>query len=72
MKQDKSNLYGWVFHYNPYQDKWSCALRDNAADLFSNRKSENVYSSSEIKTLIDLITKTNMAPRELSKLLETV
>ncbi len=68
----KSNLYGWLFTYNPYQNKWSCAKRDNYADMFSDRKSKQVYSSTKIETLIEIITKTDFEEHALSDILTGV
>lgn len=54
---NNSNLFGWVFHFNPYTQKWRAAQREHSNDLFSQHRSKNVISSPEIETLIYLINK---------------
>lgn len=66
---DKSNLYGWIFHYNHFTAAWSAARREDYNDLFSNRKSTNVLSSSKIETLVEIICRTNGDASKISKLL---
>ena len=67
MKQGE--LYNWVFHYNHYTEKWSAIKRDYVGDLFSNRKSKHILSSSNINTLIELITRTDGNSAKIKDLL---
>lgn len=53
----KEHLFGWVFHFNIYTNKWRAAHRDFINDLFSQHRSPNVISSDEMQTLITLIIK---------------
>lgn len=60
-------LYGWVFSYNPFIDKWMSTNRDNYHKLFSNIDDESVIKSSSIDTLCELIIKNK---GDLSKILK--
>jgi hypothetical protein len=31
----KDKLYGWLFHYNPFRNRWEAVHKDNYSDLFS-------------------------------------
>ena len=61
------NLQNWVFHLNPYTDKWSATTRDNYNALF-NGENEDVLTSGDIHTLVYLIEKTNGDKEKLKKL----
>jgi hypothetical protein len=63
-------LYDWVFRFNPMDGKWYCAKRDHYNDLFSNMNSEHLLKSSSIKTLIELINKTDGDMSKLEKLIK--
>ncbi len=64
----KENLDGWLFTYNSKTDKWRAARRDHATELFSNYNSKLVISSSSIKTLEEIIMKTNGDPTLIKNL----
>lgn len=32
---DKEKLYGWIFHYNPFRNKWEVVYKDHYHDLFN-------------------------------------
>ena len=67
---NNGELYDWVFHYNHYTQKWNAVRRDYFNDLFSNRNSKKILSSSSIDTLISLITKTAGKASAINKLLK--
>jgi len=54
-------IYDYVFHFNPMTETWSAIHRDSYVDYWSDSKikSPDVLRSSDIKTLIELITKGN-------------
>lgn len=66
----KEHLYDWIFHYNHYTEKWSACKRDFISELFSNRTSKNILSSSKIETLIELVSKTGGNHAAIDKLLK--
>lgn len=61
-----THIYDWVFHYNIYTNLWEAAKRDNYFELFNGGK--NVLRSSDIKTLITIINRTNGDNDKISKL----
>lgn len=54
-KYYKQHLNDWIFHWNPYREKWEGVERDNYKQLFSG--GANVLRSSSIATLIEVINK---------------
>ena len=62
-------VHDWLFHYNDYTGNWEAAKRENYTDLFSNRK-ENVLSSGNLNTLVELIEKTDGDAEKIKKLLK--
>jgi hypothetical protein len=50
-------LYDYLFHYNPYNEKWNAIPRDKYLEYWSSKDVEGVISSSKYETLIELITK---------------
>lgn len=50
-------LQQYVFHFNPFTSTWNAIPRDLYTDYWSNPKVKGVLRSSNIKTLIELITK---------------
>jgi hypothetical protein len=66
------NLYGWLFTYNPFTNKWYAANRDNYSALFSDLENKNVLSSSSFETLREIIVRTNGNKNEISKLLNRI
>lgn len=67
---DKSNLYGWIFHFNHFANVWSAAKREHYNELFSSRSSSNILSSSRIETLVEIISRTNGESAKIKKLLK--
>jgi hypothetical protein len=63
-------LYDWVFIYSPYLDQWCATKRDNYTMLYSNLHSTKVLRSSSIKTLQELIMKTDGDPKKINKLVK--
>lgn len=73
MKNNKENLYGWLFTYNPHTSLWSATTRDNYFLLFSTRTKEEdklVLRSSSFKTLEEIIMKTNGDQSLIKKLVK--
>jgi len=54
-----SNLHDWVFNYNSYKSQWNAVKREDYPMLFSGGDKSKVLSSSNINTLIELISKTD-------------
>ena len=48
-------LYGWVFTYNPMEDRWKATNRDNYFKLWNENYHEAILKSSNIDTLIEII-----------------
>lgn len=63
------NVADWVFNYNTFNRQWQAAKRENYKDLFNNYRSPNVLRSSEMKTLVSLIEKTNGDHTKINKLI---
>lgn len=61
-------LQQWVFHFNPYSQKWLATTREHFPELFSGNKG-NVLSSSNIDTLVDLIERTGGNKELIEKLI---
>jgi len=51
------SLYDFLFHYNSFTKQWNAIPREKINEYWNNRKTEGVLTSSNIKTLIELITK---------------
>jgi hypothetical protein len=66
---NNQELYGWVFTFNPYQQVWLAAKRENSNELFSGNEG-NVLKSSSINTLQQLIIKTDGDEEKIKKLLK--
>ena len=64
-----SNLYNWVFNYNPYINKWCACKRDNYNNLFS-KSSKDILKATDINVLIELINKTDGNVDKINKLLD--
>lgn len=62
-------LHGWVFVYNPYISKWMAAERGDTNDLYNDHTSQNVLRSSQITTLLSLLSKhKHKTAKEINKL----
>ena len=53
----EDSLYDYLFHYNSFTKQWNAIPREKTNEYWNNSKTEGVLSSSNIKTLIELITK---------------
>lgn len=67
---DNQTLYDWIFRFNPLDNFWYAAKRDNYNDLFSDIQSKNVLKSSSIKTLTEIINKTDGDIKKINSLLK--
>lgn len=45
----KDKLYGWIFHFNPFRNKWEAVHKDNYKELFSG--GSNVIRNSSLELL---------------------
>jgi hypothetical protein len=59
MTSKDSYLHNWVFHFNPYKQIWSAIPRDLYNSYWNNENVEGVYSSTDIKTLLEALHKTD-------------
>ncbi len=50
----KDKLYGWIFHFNPFRNKWEAVHRDHYHELFSG--GSNVLRNSSLEVLKHQIT----------------
>lgn len=50
-------LYGYVFHYNPYEKLWNAIPRDVYNSYFSDRFTDGILKSKDINTLIEILSK---------------
>jgi G:T-mismatch repair DNA endonuclease (very short patch repair protein) len=50
-------MHDWIFHYNPYEDRWAAIPRDNYTDYWNDRAHKNILRSKHLNTLIDLLYK---------------
>ena len=71
MPTNKENLYGWLFTFNPYTNTWYAAKREDYMLLFNNLNSDGVLKSSEITTLVTIISRTGGDEAKIKKLLNT-
>jgi hypothetical protein len=60
---DKPYYYDWLFHFNPYTNRWYAFNRSNYNHYFNDRESHKkdkpyFYKSKDIKTLLYLIKET--------------
>jgi len=51
------HLQNWVFHYNTYTSQWAAIPRDLYNEYWSNYTTAEILRSSNIETLISLISK---------------
>lgn len=54
---DKKFMYGWLFTYNPFTDRWMATNRDNYFKLWNEGPNEAVLESRNIDSLIEIIIK---------------
>ena len=50
-------LQQYVFHFNPFNKNWYAIPRDKYTEYWSNSNAKGVLKSTEIKTLMELITR---------------
>lgn len=67
---DNQSLYDWVFRFNPLDKSWYAARREHYNDLFSDISSKNLLKSSSIKTLTEIINKTDGDVKKINSLLK--
>ena len=65
---NKENLQQWLFHFNPFTDKWCAAKRSDFTQFFNGDKGDLLHSS-DIEVLKDLIIRTDGDKNEIEKLL---
>jgi hypothetical protein len=56
-----SELYDYVFHFNPYEQLWYAFKRDQANDYWNDRdakKNEKFLKAKDIKVLLGYIKET--------------
>ncbi len=58
-------LHNWIFHFNSFKGIWSAIPREHYTAYWNNEKVDGVYSSEDIKTLLDALHKTNGNIKEL-------
>jgi hypothetical protein len=61
-------LFNWVFHYNPMNKVWSAIPRDKYNIYWNSSKCEDIIKSTQVSTLIDLITKMHNSNLDLNSL----
>jgi hypothetical protein len=61
-----SNLFGFIFWFNPHQDLWYAIDRDTQLEFFNgNREKSTYYASKEINTLIEMCSDKDTLERVL-------
>jgi hypothetical protein len=63
-------LYDWIFRYNCHDQSWYATKRESYNDLFSDLSSKNILKSSSIKTLAEIINKTDGDIKKINSLLK--
>lgn len=59
-----SNLYNWIFWFNPYEELWYVIHKDSYLTFFNgNRTKAKYYKSKEHGTLIDIVSKPEIVDR---------
>lgn len=53
----EESLYNYVFHYNSISKNWAAIPRDKYQEYWSNPKTPGILKSSDIKTLVELISR---------------
>ena len=67
---DNQSLYDWVFRFNSMDNSWYAVNREHYNDLYSDLQSKNILKSSSIKTLIEIINKTDGDVKKINSLLK--
>ena len=61
---DKTNLYNYIFWYNPYEDLWYAIDRDTLLWFFNgDRKKAKFYKSKDHSTLVSILMKDGLAEK---------
>ena len=55
MNSNDLNLYGWLFTYNPYDEYWYAATRDNYLTMFNSDR-KGTYRSKDFETLKQIVS----------------
>jgi hypothetical protein len=66
-----TSAYNFVFHYNSYTKLWSTIPRESYNDYWNDTNNVNIIRSSEINTLIDLLSKTDGNKNKLEQLINS-
>jgi len=53
----KEFLFNWVFHFNPYTEKWAAIPRETYSEYWNDYKNESVLRSKDLNTLLELLHK---------------
>ena len=54
----KDIFYDWVFHFNPFTKQWAAIPRNLYNQYWDNYELEGVIKSKSIKTLIEILERT--------------
>jgi hypothetical protein len=68
MTNNMEDLYGWLFHYNPYMKHWAVFKKEDMGNYF-NGKLKDVLISSKVDTLIEIVINTQGDPDKVKALL---
>jgi len=72
-KQNNLSLYGWLFHFNPYDGCWHAFIREELAGYFgSAEKQYPDFKSQNISTLVSIIIKCEGDPSKVEEYLKTI
>ena len=63
------HLYDWIFNYNPYKKEWRAVKREDYSLLFSAINSNQIIRSSDLNTLVEIISATNGDTTKLKNLI---
>ncbi len=61
-------LQNWVFVFNPFKQLWNAVPREYYNDYWNDNKHPDVIRSSSIKTLLEVLHKTQGDKAKLNKL----
>jgi hypothetical protein len=61
-------LHNWVFVFNPFKQLWNAMPREHYNDYWNNSKHPSIIKSSSIKTLLEVLHKTQGDKTKLDKL----
>lgn len=52
-----ADIYGYVFHFNPYSELWYAIPRDSYSNYWNGVEDESVLVSKEVSVLVELVSK---------------